>query len=217
MKIKNTFKFCTAVIALSLVCSCASKTEKFSNKLCDCFSKYSNSDALNKASANDQKEIKKCFQSVWNEIKEYENSLNQDEKEKFEGIMDSTLKSSSCSSIVSNIDLETMLSNTDVQPSNNTDNSTSIDYGKVSSENGNDWNKIIDDYGTFIDQYIELLKKAKNGDASAMSDYPDVMQKAQDLGEQLQNAQSDLTPEQASKFLKLQEKLSQAALQIAGQ
>ena len=73
------------------------------------------------------------------------------------------------------------------------------------------WDKTLDDYEDYVDQYIVLLEKAMNGDASAMSEYPALMQKAQELQGDLENVQSEFSSSQASRLLKIQNKLMQAA------
>jgi hypothetical protein len=84
----------------------------------------------------------------------------------------------------------------------------------VSSSGSEDWDDILKSYEDYIDQYIKLLKKANNGDASALSEYPAMMEKATDLAGKLENAGNDLTPTQASKFAKLQVKLANAAMEL---
>lgn len=81
----------------------------------------------------------------------------------------------------------------------------------TSSTNNNDWDAVIADYGTFIDKYIVLLKKAQQGDASAITDYTQYIEKATSLAQKLETARSEMTTEQISRFVKLQEKLISAA------
>jgi hypothetical protein len=62
-----------------------------------------------------------------------------------------------------------------------------------------------------VDKYIKLLKKANEGDMSAMTEYVKMLEKAEELSEKLENAEEDLTPAQAQRFLKIQTKLLEAA------
>lgn len=80
-------------------------------------------------------------------------------------------------------------------------------------DSSNDWDSILDDYETYIDKYIKLYKKAKNGDTSALAEYPALLEKAQSLADKLGKAQNNFKPTQASRFLKLQQKLANAALE----
>lgn len=91
--------------------------------------------------------------------------------------------------------------------------STSKVESSESSSSSNDWNSILDDYEKYIDKYIKLYKKAKAGDTSALTEYPALLEKAQSLSNKLSGAQGDLKPAQASRFLKLQQKLTNAALE----
>lgn len=88
---------------------------------------------------------------------------------------------------------------------------SNVSEEKTSSSN--DWDSILDDYEKYIDKYIKLYKKAKNGDTSALTEYPALLEKAQSLADKLSKAQSDFKPAQASRFLKLQQKLTNAALE----
>jgi uncharacterized membrane protein (DUF106 family) len=56
-----------------------------------------------------------------------------------------------------------------------------------------------------------LLKKANAGDMSAMTEYVEMLEKAQEFQESLENADDDLTPAQLQKFNKIQMKLVNAA------
>jgi len=79
---------------------------------------------------------------------------------------------------------------------------------KVGSEN---WNSILDSYEKYINQYIALLKKANAGDASALTEYATMMEKATEFADKLENASDDLSAAQSARFLKLQTKLTNAA------
>lgn len=74
-----------------------------------------------------------------------------------------------------------------------------------------DFDEWLDSYEEFCNDYIDLIKKASQGDMDALSEYPEMLKKAQELGEKMQNAQSDATPEQWSRFLEIQKKLMKAA------
>ena len=95
---------------------------------------------------------------------------------------------------------------TNVNKSTNKTSNTVSNSGK--SEN---WDKILKSYEEYIDEYIKFYKKAKDGDATAMSNYPQLMQKAQNFSNKLSNAGDELTPAQMAKFTKLQMKLVNAA------
>ena len=89
-----------------------------------------------------------------------------------------------------------------------------------SSSSSSDFDKTLEDYEEFIDKYISILKKAKAADGdpmksmTIMAEAAPLMQKAQGLGTKLAQVQSDLTPSQLQKMLKLQGKLSKAAIDM---
>jgi ABC-type glycerol-3-phosphate transport system substrate-binding protein len=84
----------------------------------------------------------------------------------------------------------------------------------TSSKSSEDWDAILKSYDDYIEKYIKLMKKAKSGDISALSEYPSMLEKATDLSDKLKNAGSELSASQAAKFLKLQTKLANAALDL---
>lgn len=74
-----------------------------------------------------------------------------------------------------------------------------------------DWDNLLDDYEDFIDDYIACMKKANNGDLSAISEMTELMQEVQNLSDKLANASSDLTASQYARYSKLMQKLANAA------
>ncbi len=89
-----------------------------------------------------------------------------------------------------------------------------------------DWDKVLTKYEKFANDYIALLKKInalqKKGDNASISEMSGLVvksvelnQDASDLGNQLDNAGSDLTPAQMAKFTKIQLKFTQAAIEMS--
>jgi len=112
--------------------------------------------------------------------------------------------------------------NTTNSNSSSTDNSVSTDN---SSSNEN-WDEILNNYEKFAKDYIDYTKKIvalqKKGDDASMTEVatlmPQAMQLNQDaaeLGEKLQNAGSDLTSAQMTRYTKILTKFSQAALELS--
>ena len=82
----------------------------------------------------------------------------------------------------------------------------------VSTPKGNNnIDEYLKSYEEYVDQYIKLMKKAKDGDMSAMTEYAEYMEKATDLSEKMEKAESEMSSAQMAKFLKIQAKLTQAA------
>ena len=80
-----------------------------------------------------------------------------------------------------------------------------------SSTSDEDFDEFLAAYEKYIDKYIALMKKAKDGDYSAMADAASLMSDAPEYGEKLQKMSGNLTPSQLAKFQKLQQKLLSAA------
>lgn len=74
-----------------------------------------------------------------------------------------------------------------------------------------DFDAFLKSYEEYVDQYIKLLKKSKNGDMSALTGYAEYLEKATDLSDKMEKAESEMTSAQMAKFLKIQAKLTQAA------
>ncbi len=105
-------------------------------------------------------------------------------------------------------------------PTSSTNNKTKVNKSTNKTKTSNtvsnsgkseNWDKILKSYEEYIDEYIKFYKKAKDGDATAMSSYPQLMQKAQNFSNKLSNAGDELTPTQMAKFTKLQMKLASVA------
>jgi hypothetical protein len=76
------------------------------------------------------------------------------------------------------------------QPSTST-NATSNNTSNASMNNNGDWDKMLDDYEDYIDQYIILYKKAIKGDQSAILEYPQMLAKASSLQSSMLKAQGN--------------------------
>jgi hypothetical protein len=92
--------------------------------------------------------------------------------------------------------------------------SSSSSTSSNSNSGSEDWDAVLKSYENYIDQYIKLMKKAKNGDASAMTEYAAMMEKATDLAEKIESAGDELSTAQMNKFMQLQAKLANAAMEM---
>lgn len=104
--------------------------------------------------------------------------------------------------------------NSDVEnASNEIENNSTKETDEVvsTSKGNNDVDAYLKSYEEYVDQYIKLMKKAKDGDMSAMTEYAEYMEKATDLSEKMEKAESEMSSAQMAKFLKIQAKLTQAA------
>lgn len=80
----------------------------------------------------------------------------------------------------------------------------------VKQNDSSKWDKALDEYEKYVDKYIEFYKKAKEGDISAMSEYADMLEKANEACEKLDDAEGDMSAAQIARFTKIQGKLLNA-------
>ncbi len=77
-----------------------------------------------------------------------------------------------------------------------------------------DWDAMLDAYDSYVTKYITFVKKAANGDMSAMSEYPVLMEKAEELSEEIADAQDDMSTAQWERYMKITNKMAKAALEM---
>ena len=81
----------------------------------------------------------------------------------------------------------------------------------TSDSSDESWDELLDSYESYVDKYISAMKKVKDGDASAMSEYPDLYDKANELSSKIQNVQGELTSNQLSRYTTISNKMLKAA------
>jgi hypothetical protein len=82
----------------------------------------------------------------------------------------------------------------------------------ASASGSEDWDKVLSDYETYVDDYLKIIKKMNNGDASAAEEYPALLEKAQDLDKSLKEAQGNnsLSAAQMGRMIKIEGKMLKA-------
>lgn len=78
------------------------------------------------------------------------------------------------------------------------------------SAGSEDWDSLLDTYESYVDKYISYMKKAANGDMSALSEYPALMEKAQELSEKIENAKDDMSSSQLKRYMEITMKMTNA-------
>ena len=78
---------------------------------------------------------------------------------------------------------------------------------------GDDWDKVLNEYEKYVDQYIKTYKKAMKGDMSAMSEYVKLAEKAQELSEKIDKAKGEMSDAQMKRYLKITKKMNDALLE----
>lgn len=77
---------------------------------------------------------------------------------------------------------------------------------------GENWDKLLDEYEQFVNKYISTMKKAQNGDMSAYADLATIAAKAEKLQAKLEKAEDDMTTAQAARYAKITEKMTKALM-----
>lgn len=79
-----------------------------------------------------------------------------------------------------------------------------------SSSSSEDWDALLDSYEEYVDEYIKLMKKAENGDMSAMTEVASYMEKAQALSNKMANAKGSMSASQVARYTKILNKMASA-------
>ncbi len=80
----------------------------------------------------------------------------------------------------------------------------------AASSSSSDWDKVLDSYEKYVNEYIAVYKKVQAGDTSVYSKMASLMEKYQKLAEQLENASDELTSSQLARLQKINAKLAKA-------
>ena len=116
----------------------------------------------------------------------------------------------------------------DTEPSESSSSSESSDDSSVSSDGSSDddkstsrsstasadWDSMLNSYEQYVNKYIVLVKKASNGDMSAMAEYAGLMQKAQELSDKMNGAQGEMSASQWARYMKITTKMTKAAQEM---
>lgn len=86
-------------------------------------------------------------------------------------------------------------------------------YSDSGSEN---WDKLLDSYERYVDEYIAMAKKAKNGDPSALEEYTSLMKEAQEYADRLERARRDnnISNAQLARLQRINQKFQKAAQEL---
>jgi len=66
---------------------------------------------------------------------------------------------------------------------------------------------MLDSYEDYTDKYIKFYKKAMNGDAAALSEYPALMENAEEFANKLEAVEGDLNGDQLARMMEIQQKM----------
>lgn len=78
------------------------------------------------------------------------------------------------------------------------------------SSSSNDFDEVLDSYEEYVDKYISYMKKAQNGDMSALAEYPALLKKAQELNKKIENSKGEMTTAQITRYTQITTKMASA-------
>jgi hypothetical protein len=89
---------------------------------------------------------------------------------------------------------------------------STLENSENTSTGSEDYDKMLDDYEEYVIQYGKLYKKAIKGDASAMAEYPALMEKATEFQKSMEEAQGNdqLSMNQITRMSEIQTKMLKA-------
>jgi hypothetical protein len=88
------------------------------------------------------------------------------------------------------------------------------EISEVSGSDSEDWDALLNSYEEYVDKYISYMKKAAKGDMSALSEYPALMEKAQEFSDKMKNAESSMSASQWAKYNEITQKMLKAAQEM---
>jgi hypothetical protein len=122
------------------------------------------------------------------------------------------------SSVQSSVDeyIENMQSSVDDYVSGITSNDNNSDddidsYSSAASSGSQDWDALLDSYEQYVDECISYMKKASKGDINALTEYPALMEKANEFNKKLEGAKGSMSSSQLNRYIKICKKMSKAA------
>lgn len=93
------------------------------------------------------------------------------------------------------------------------ENESTLSESESASSSSEDRDAVIEEYDSFTDKYITILKKAQKGDMSMYAELAEVTEKLESLTQKIKEAKGEMSASQAAKFTKIQAKYLKAAAQ----
>ena len=82
-------------------------------------------------------------------------------------------------------------------------------------DGGGDCPAAMDEYDKFVDKYVSYIKKAADGDVTALAEVPALMEQADKVGKELAEAQNDLNVDCLKKYNEINKKMTDAAMEMS--
>ena len=102
-------------------------------------------------------------------------------------------------------------SNSYVNDEEDSDDADDSDDTTSSTAKNAEWDSALDEYEKYVDQYIELYKKAMAGDISALASYDNLLESAENFADKLEDAEDEMTVEQLNRYMDITQKLTTIA------
>ena len=140
-----------------------------------------------------------------------DNSYSEDETTDFSEVIDATEDAlEEFEGVTESLDaIEEVVENIDIETEEEAEEETS-----TTSTASNDFDEVLDSYEEYVDQYVSYMKKAANGDMSALTEYPALMEKAQEVSKKLEDSKDEMSAAQASRYMQITNKMTAAATQM---
>ena len=90
-----------------------------------------------------------------------------------------------------------------------------IDDSEIAELSEEEYDAMLYDYEDFVGEYIDFYKEALEGDLGALSHYPSLLKKAENLDEKMERARNNdyLTSKQVSRYIEIQMKMMNAVME----
>ena len=92
----------------------------------------------------------------------------------------------------------------------NSDEDETSDKMSEDTSSSSHWDSVLDAYEKYVNEYIAVYKKVQAGDTNAFTKLASLTEKYQELGEQLENAEDEMTVSQMARLQKISAKLANA-------
>lgn len=98
-----------------------------------------------------------------------------------------------------------------IDPDDSDSSSSYADSDDSDSSSSEDWDDLLNSYEQYVNKYVSLVKKASKGDMSALTEYAEFLEKAQDLSEKMSDAKGEMSTSQWARYIKITNKMAAAA------
>lgn len=77
----------------------------------------------------------------------------------------------------------------------------------ASCSKGNKVDSMLESYDEYVTEYVTYMRKASKGNMSALSEYPKLLEQAQDLSSKIEECKGEMTTDQWNRFNEITAKM----------